>query len=140
MLKTNSKAARENIRAWIMDNSSFEIETPAGTFENVTYNDFPTTARAAWDCFINEYMRDDHQRRYNLRMYKTWQECFIQWLHGLPSAIDSAAYMLGCDSAKNTLAAILEETDAERDRYSETDAERFMSYLIYREVSKYATA
>lgn len=133
MLKTNSKQARENIRAWIMDNSDLydwdgENETP------VAYDNFADHAAHVWRMFCGEFMRDEQQRRYNMHYNKTWQGCFEDWLRGLPRAVCSDDFLLGADAAINCLGDILDETEAERSRYSEDEAERMMCYLIYREI------
>ena len=126
MLKTNTKKARENIRAYIMEHF-----TP----ENYTDNppqDWPGVAAFILDTFRSEkppigaYSRMSEQER------------FTDWASGLPSVIDCLYYYNR--SAVDDLGAILEETDAEKARYSETQAENLLSYLIYRELLKGAAA
>ena len=64
----------------------------------------------------------------------TEQERFTDWAQGLPSVLDCCYYYNR--SAVDDLGAILEETDAEKARYSEQQAENLLSYLIYRELVK----
>ena len=127
MLKTNSKAAREAIRNFIMDHTE---DADTGR----TPETFNEEAHMIWDTFMDEYMRDESQRRYELRMHKTWENCFEGWCSGLPSMIDTASYYL--HSAVKILGDLLEETPAERARFSECEAESMLSRLIYREVRR----
>lgn len=62
----------------------------------------------------------------------TEQERFEEWAAGLPSILDTCYYYNR--SAVDDLGAILEETDSEKARYSEQQAETRLTYLIYREL------
>ncbi|MBP5412257.1 MAG: hypothetical protein J6Y47_03255, partial [Bacteroidales bacterium] len=62
------------------------------------------------------------------------QECFIAWLSGLPSIFDSCYYYNR--SAKDDIGAILEETENEKNRYTEEQAADLLSRVIYREIVK----
>lgn len=64
----------------------------------------------------------------------SFQEMFINWCAGLPSLLDTALYYCHC-SAVELVGNILEQTKEERSKYSEAEAERLMSYLIYKEVA-----
>ena len=120
MLKTNSKQAIKNICDYIErlitpDNYGYSIE------------DFPTfgdKAKFIIDTFRSEYYTNGN-----------YQESFVSWLSGLPSVFDSADYYY-CNSAVEILGDILEETEAERERYGEVEAETMLSRLIYRELYK----
>lgn len=121
MLKTNSKQARENIRNYISENVDFDgynMEKPA-TFEGI--------AAAVLDVFRSEY-------RYSIPRYANEQAAFVDWCSGLPSVLDCCYYYNR--SAVDDLGAILEETDAEKARYNEHDAEELLTRLIYRELVK----
>lgn len=121
MLKTNSKQARENIRAYIMENVDFDeydIEKPA-TFEGI--------AAAVLDVFRSEY-------RYSIPRHLCEQDAFIDWASGLPSVLDCCYYYNR--SAVSDLAAILEETSEESAKYDEHSAEALLTRLIYRELVK----
>lgn len=121
MLKTNSKQARENIRAYIVENVDFDgygIEQPA-TFEGI--------AAAVLDVFRSEY-------RYSIPRHACEQNAFVDWCSGLPSVLDCCYFYNR--SAVDDLGAILEETDTEKARYNECDAEKLLSNLIYRELLK----
>lgn len=125
MLRTNSKKARENLRAYILDHVE-DCDT------GYTPSTFSEAAHMVWDTFNAEYMASDNQRRYNLRVYKTWQGAFVSWCSGLPSMLDTSYYL---HSAVKDLGNILEESEEERARFSETEAETLLSRLIYREIT-----
>ena len=125
MLRTNSKKARENLRAYILDHTE---DNDTG----YTPSTFSEAAHMVWDAFNREYMSDDDQRRYNLHVHKTWQDCFVAWCSGLPSMLDTSYYL---HSAVKDLGDVLEESEEERARFSETEAETLLSRLIYREIT-----
>ena len=123
MLRTNCKKAIENIKAYVMDHfngENYDIETPE-TFEE--------TARIIYDTFVSEVWEYS-------KAYYHFNELagFEYWASGLPSIIDTCYYYNR--PAVDDLGDILEETEEERNRYTETDAERVLTYLIYREIKK----
>lgn len=123
MLKTNSKKARENIKQYIINNFTPENYTDAPP------EDWSEIARFILDTFRSEkYSRPEDYRYYN----HNESAAFADWCAGLPSVIDTCYFYNR--SAVNDLAAILEESDAERAKYSESDAERVLTYLIYKEL------
>ena len=120
MLRT--KKANENIRAYIMDKF-----TP----ENYTNNppeDFPGAATFILDIFRKEKMSDF--RYHDCNEFAA----FADWCQGLPSVLNTCYYYNR--SAVDDLGAILEETAEEKARYNEQEAERRLTWLIYRELSK----
>lgn len=124
MLKTNSKKARENIRAYIIIN-----------FDPSNYD--LTQAPESWPeiaAFIIKTFRDE--KYYSLEYMRakniSEQRVFAEWAAGLPSVLDTCYFYNR--SAVDDLAAILEETESEKARYSESDAEKLLTYLIYREL------
>lgn len=125
MLRTNGKKAIENIHDYIMRNTDFsdyrEKDEQPITFEE--------TAKAIYETF--------HDEKYKWACHLMGlQDAFIDWLQGLPTVIDSCYYYNR--SAVKDLGDILEETEAERSRYTEAEAEKMLSYLIFREVYKWA--
>ena len=58
----------------------------------------------------------------------------MDWCSGLPGVLDTCYYYNR--SAVDDLGAILEETDEERARYTEEQAEKMLTTLIYRELKK----
>lgn len=120
MLKTNSKKARENVRAYILNNF-----TP----ENYTNNppqDFPGVAAFILDTFRSEKPAVGGYAR------MTESERFTDWASGLPSVLDTCYYYNR--SAVDDLGAILEETESEKARFDEPQAESLLTNLIYREL------
>lgn len=125
MLKTNSKKAIENIKKYIVDHfdcSGYDLEKEPETF--------PEIARFILNTCAEE-------KRYSVRRYfdnmTPSQETFIDWAQGLPGVLDTCYYYNR--SAVKDLGDILEETETERNKFSEQDAERMLSCLIYRELT-----
>ena len=126
MLRSNNKKARENIRAYILDN-----------FDPESYgrdkSEFETFEAAA--AFILETFRSEKHWELKLMLRREPEQViFTGWCQGLPSVIDTCYYYNR--SAVDDLGVILEETEAERNRYSEADAEKLLTNLIYRELLK----
>lgn len=66
-----------------------------------------------------------------------WRESlFIDWLQGLPGAVNSAAWFLG--NATKYAADLLGETEEEAAKYGEAEAEMLISVLFYREINQLA--
>lgn len=129
MLKTNCKIVRDRIRAFIL--SAENVEEFAPEAPNETYND---KARAIYADFIRWYDGDNRNKGSHPR---NLQEAFHDWTGGLPAIIDTC-YRYNV-SAVDMLGDILEETPAERAKYSECEAKKMLSYLIFREISREAT-
>lgn len=121
MLKTNSKQVKEKIKKWInenFDSSSYGVE--CSTYEEKV----AFIAKTCWHELGHEVKK----------RYSSFQEMFVNWCQGLPSLIDTASYYCH-SSAVDLVGGILEQTEEERNKYSETEAEHLMTYLIYREVA-----
>lgn len=127
MLKTNSKKAIENIREYIIDNfdpCGYDIWNITDIPENA---DFKTIAQFIYNCFVDEKVRFDNRRM-------TEKALFFEWCSGLPSILDTCYYYNR--SAIDDLSKILEETEKEKKRFTEAQAEERLTYLIYREIKK----
>ena len=127
MLKTNSKKARENIRAYIIDHAdgtNYGIDLPA-TFEGV--------ARWIIGTFRAEYYSRPEDKRY---FHNNEQAAFVSWTQGLPSALDCCFWYNR--PAVDDLGNILEQTTEQRNKYSEDAAGEMLAYLIYREIASVA--
>ncbi len=125
MLKTNSKQAKENIKKYIMDNFTPEgyTETPPETW----------TETAAF--IINTFRSEKYSRPEDFKYYKNNEyKAFEDWAAGLPSVLDTCYFYNR--SAVDDLGVILEESDTEKSKYSESDAEQLLTYLIYRELTR----
>ena len=122
MLKTNSKKAIENIRNYIIENYKYWSE-----YENIKLekpDNFKNIAKNIYTIFQIEKRYDKGNE----------QQIFIDWLQGLPSIIDPEYYYRV--SAVDILGDILEETEHEKARFTQSQAEEKLSYLIYREIRK----
>ena len=120
MLRT--KKAIGNIRAYIMDNFTPE------NYTDDPPKDFPGVAAFILETFRKEKMSDFRYRNCNEFA------AFTDWCQGLPSVLDTCYY---CNrSAVDDLGAILEETAEEKARFTEAEAERRLTWLIYRELGK----
>lgn len=116
MLKTNSRQAKENLKSYIMESWNLEAEEQGRTWEE--------TREAIKESFYFQAYRSEYERRQNK------QEAFKNWLSGLPRGLGD--FFL-CQAVED-LGNILNQTEAERNRYTEDKACETLSYLIYREV------
>lgn len=125
MLKTNSKKAVENIRAYIMKN-----------FDPTSYTDTPPTTFPEICRFILKTYEEEkyYSREYAIKQHIPDQTIFREWAAGLPPVLDTCYYYNR--SAVADLGSILEETPAEMERYTESGAETLLTNLIYRELKK----
>lgn len=121
MLKTNSKKALGNIRAYILKNAD---DTNFGG--NCNFADWKAAARFVYDCFRAE--KDGDNRR------MTEYALFEEWASGLPSSFDFCFWYNR--PAVDDLGAILEETEEEKARFSESKAEKLLTTLIYNQIKK----
>lgn len=124
MLKTNTKKARENLRNYIMENfdpSNYDPEPVPDTWPDIA-------------AFILETFRQEkyYSLEYMQRAGLSEQKVFAEWAAGLPSVIDTCYFYNR--SAVDDLGAILEESESEKARHSESDAEICLTHLIYREL------
>lgn len=125
MLKTNSKAARQNIRRYIVDNATLEDYTTN------TPQDFPELAKLILATFRNEkYSMPEDFRYYNNSEFLA----FADWCAGLCGILDTCYYYNR--SAVDDLGEILEESTEEKARYTESQAQNELTRLLYRELTK----
>lgn len=126
MLKTTNKRAIENIRKYIVehyDGSDYDESTPeaqAATFEEIA------------TVIYLDVMRVESYRS-NLR-WMPFEQLFSEWAQGLPGLLDTCYYYNR--SAVADLGEILEETEAEKAKYNEREAETMLSNLLAREIRK----
>lgn len=122
MLKTNSKQAKENIKKYIMEHFDFfnyEDE------ENPAPEEYKDICKCIYDTMIAEKFYSKEVNEY---------ETFKTWCQGLPSLFDTCYYYNR--SAVEDLRIILEETEEEASKFSESEAEERLTYLLYREIVK----
>lgn len=122
MLRTTTKAAKENIRNYIINHSDFS------NYEKETPREFSALAVELLEIFRDEFFK--HSRNY---YHNNEYTAFIDWCSGLPSVIDTCYYYNR--SAVDDVAVILEETETEKAKYSESEAEALLTWLIYRELT-----
>lgn len=116
MLKTNSRQAKENLKAYIMASWNLEAEEQGRTWEE--------TKEDIKESFYFQAFRSEYERNQNR------QEAFKNWLSGLPHGLGD--FFL-CQAVED-LGNILSQTEAERNKYTEDKACDTLAYLIYKEV------
>lgn len=119
MLKTNSKMVIERIHKYIIDGVDHEY------FNIEADPDFNTACKMILTACENE-------KFYNRS--RSGFETFKDWAQGLPSAFNTCYYYNV--SAVDLLGAWLEESESEKAKYSESEAEEMITKLIYRELTK----
>lgn len=130
MLRTNSKKAVENIRAYIIKHFDGENYNFPGDA-----NDFHEVAAFIYKCFIDEKYKG--AEGYYARRGYSMQNIFAEWAAGLPSVLDTCYFYNR--SAVDDLAEILEESDSEKAKYSdEQKAEKLLTNLISLHIFKEA--
>ena len=125
MLKTNSKKAKENIQQYIID--CFE----PGSYTDEDIKGFENVAAFILNTFRSEKYRCIEDYRY---YHNDESLAFADWCAGLPSLLDTCYYYNR--SARADVARILEQTESESNKYTESESERLLTMLIYRELKK----
>lgn len=133
MRKTNSKEVMEAIENKIIESyeAAEEYFSYNGKTVKTEYNEICKDILSAFEIekckFDNRYIVGRISR----------QNLFIEWMSGLPTAFSvSDDIFLG--SAIDWLADILDETEEEKERYTEDKAEITACNLLYRELTKHA--
>lgn len=83
------------------------------------------------DKFLNEMVKNNKNAK-----YYSYYDLFVEWCEGQPSVLETSYYL---HSAKSLLAEWLEETSEEASRYTELEAERSITQLLWREITKHAS-
>lgn len=133
MLKTNSKIVRERIRKWIIESyDSYNDDRIWNKYKETS--DFKFIAKWYLTNFVAEKLGTKIKHIYqSLRYYRSYQEAFHDWCSGLPSCLCTCDYYV-YQSAIDFLGDILEQTEYERKKFDEMEAEKKIDYLIYREL------
>lgn len=133
MRKTNSKEVMKAIENKIIESyeAAEEYFSYNGKTVKTEYNEICKDILSAFEIekckFDNRYITGRISR----------QNLFIEWMSGLPTAFPvSDDIFLG--SAIDWLADILDETEEEKERYTEDKAEIIACNLLYRELTKHA--
>lgn len=131
MLRTNSKQAKENIKKYILDNFNPCDYEQYAELEGTT--DFAKVCTAIYATFKSEKWNDIMSFRY---YHNNESKAFSDWCSGLPSILDTCYWYNR--SATNDLGNILEETEAEKEKYNDSEACEILTNLLYREIKKNA--
>lgn len=129
MLKCNSKVVKEKIKKWILDNSECIQEDIAYDIE---HGNLPTAYDPENIYNLCKYVHDDFVRVMGYRFGRyaeTRLDNFCDYAAGLPFG-NLFIYYYNV-SAVDLVGDILEETETEKTRFSESDAEFHMSRMIY---------
>lgn len=128
MLKTNSKKAKENLKNYIVNFSESAFQDDKKHKENFIYNNsFKDRCKWLYKKFRSE-KKGEEKAYYNNEFLM-----FESWAAGL-ACNELFLYRWFTRSAKNDLGAILEETEEQKNRFSEMDAINKLTFLIYREI------
>ena len=128
MLRTNSKKAIANLRSYIVENIGQELFDELVESKEYQVPDKKTSFDIAADfvyfCFKKEML--EHDLRYKAGQISEL-ELFERWAQGLASAFNFDYYLGG--QAVDDLGGILEETEEEKNRYSDQQAEELWKRL-----------
>ena len=123
MLRTNSKKVREAVKNFIIENYTPENY---GWEETQDFNEVSEMLKKA---FYDEKVRFD--KRFEVGRISHF-DLFEEWCGGLPSIFCTDDIYLR--SAVDLVGDMLEQTEEERNKYSEKEATLLMVKLIYREL------
>lgn len=130
MLRTNTKKAKQNIRGYIIEN--FCPDDYAENFGTISEGaSFAEVARYILNIFRAERWNSSEDFRY---YHNSEAAAFADYCAGLPMILDTCYYYNR--SAVDDLGEILEETEDEKHRYTEEQAEQCLTSLIYRELKE----
>lgn len=140
MLRTNEKKVNEKVKNYIVEHfRDFQLENPAyeydhiHTIESVNANNYTEVCNAINCIFFCEMLEND--KRWNAgRLSRA--DAFVNWCQGLPTALDCDYYL---HSAVDLLGEWLEETEEEKKKFSEQQAETKITQILYRELNRNAT-
>lgn len=127
MLRTNSKKAKANVADYIRNNSEYIKEY--AEFDGIEIKTDADICNYIWKDFLRV---KEHEVKKS-RNY-SYQSAFSDYASGLPLGMFDYHYNV---CAVDLVGDILEETEAERNRYTEEQATRLMDYLIYKMVCKF---
>lgn len=135
MLRTNSKKAISNLDNYLL---GYAEDIAAEHDAELLFDYDLSNINQFADCVLNYHFYDEairHNARYEARRISHY-ELFREWAAGLPLPIFDYFNFNG--DAKKILGDILEETEEERDRFSESDAENMLTRIIYNRLVKNA--
>ena len=122
MLKTNSKAVKEKIKNYIIEgfhNCDYE------SYNNVSIIEYADICDTILHQFFIEIVYLDKRKLDEFSLFE-------EWVSGLCSEIDSSYYYNV--NAVDLLGGWLEQTETEKNKFSENQSELMITKLIYREL------
>lgn len=136
MLKTNTKKARENLMDYVIEYMSDEEVFTEDENKILQSNakrevKFYICAKAIVDAFNTEF---NYEIKNAYKRKETEYDIFKQWTSGLP--LGGMFLYWYNRNATDDLAIILEETEEEKEKYTEEEATEKLTWLIYREINK----
>ena len=141
MRKTNSKEVKEIIRNYIMEHFKDYMDDNRGHFSgdlerinSADTEDYADVCNSILTIFWSEKLKYDN--RFNAGRI-TRYELFQDWVSGLCSALNSDYYYNV--SAVDLLGTWLDETESEKSKYDESQAEEQITRLLWRELNAHAT-
>ena len=140
MLRTNEKKVNEKVKNYIIEHfRDFQLENQTyeydhiHTIESVNADNYTEVCNAINCIFFCEMLEND--KRWNAgRLSRV--DAFVNWCQGLPAALDCDYYL---HSAVDLLGEWLEETEEEKKKFSEQQAETRITQILYRELNRNAT-
>lgn len=132
MLKTNSKKVIEKVRKYCVDSWNDHAEREGLP----TTESFEAASTEILKSCINEILCFEKEKRFIFLKHYYSGSFFIafeDWCQGLPSVLDTSYYLY---KAVKLLGEWLEESEEEKSRYSESEAEKKITYLLFRELTK----
>ena len=132
MLKTNSKKVIEKVREYCVDSWNDHAEGEGLP----TVESFEAASTEILKSCINDQLCFEKEKRLDfLKHYysNSFFTAFEDWCRGLPSSLNTCYYL--CKAVK-LLGDWLEESEEEKNRFSETEAEKKITYLLFRELTK----
>ena len=133
MLKTNSKKVIEKVRKYCV--GSWNDYAEGEGLPTVESFEVPSV-EILKNCINEKLCFEKEKRLVFLKHYysNSFFAAFEDWCKGLPSSIDTCYYYNR--SAIDQLGDWLEESEEEKSRYSESEAEKKITYLLFRELTK----
>ena len=127
MLKTNAKKTKINVMKYIRQDLDYLKEYLGSRCEEIDLNNDKHICTIIWDIFTKEMS-------YELKKCAAVYDVFVSWAQGL--ALGQLFCYYYNRSAVDDLAEILEETDEEKSKYLEFEAEELLTKLIFRTIQE----
>lgn len=142
MKRTNSKELKETIKNFIMDHfcncyypdNKGYFSGDIANLNNIDTTNYSEVCNAILTIFFDEKLKRDN--RYNAGRV-TRYSLFVDWCSGLCSALPTEYYYNVC--AVDLLGGWLDQTESEKAKYTESQAEEKITALLYRELTSNAT-